>query len=247
MRPRQVEQAVPHKVKLPPFWEKDAAAWFKLEEAILEENRMRDPRVMYRTVLLHIPHQLLERARGVLGLADIETDPFKELKDRLVKLLTPSELDQCTSILWGAELGGQRSTELIEVMLASLPPGEQPGTLFKTVFLHRLLGDFKDLVAVQFQKLEAIELAMFADIIWDARSSKKAVVAAVRTAPAEKDTTPTEETALEKAGAALTILSKKRRQSRCSGGGGLCVRHAKFGEDAWHCNNPRTCSWMRNE
>ena len=31
-------------------------------------------------------------------------DPFKELKDRLVKQLTPSELDQWTSILWGAEL-----------------------------------------------------------------------------------------------------------------------------------------------
>ena len=107
MRPRQVEQAVPHKVKLPPFWEKDAAAWFKLEEAILEENRMRDPRVMYRTVLLHIPHQLLERAREVLGLADIETDPFKELKDRLVKLLTPSELDQCTSTVWELSLAAE--------------------------------------------------------------------------------------------------------------------------------------------
>ena len=33
--PRQVEQAVSRKVKLPPFWEKDAAAWFKLVEAIL--------------------------------------------------------------------------------------------------------------------------------------------------------------------------------------------------------------------
>ena len=20
-----------------------------------------------------------------------------------------------------------------------------------------------------------------------------------------------------------------------------------FGEDAWHCNNPRTCSWMGNK
>ena len=27
---RPVEQAVPHKVKLPAFWEKDAAAWFRL-------------------------------------------------------------------------------------------------------------------------------------------------------------------------------------------------------------------------
>ena len=43
--PRQVEQPVPHKVKLPPFLEKDVAAWFKLAEAVLEDNRMRDPRV----------------------------------------------------------------------------------------------------------------------------------------------------------------------------------------------------------
>ena len=64
LTPRQGEQAVPNKVKLPPFWEKDAAAWFKLVEAVLEDNRLRDPRVMYRTVILHIPHHVLEMARG---------------------------------------------------------------------------------------------------------------------------------------------------------------------------------------
>ena len=47
---------------------------------------------------------MLEMARGVLSLADMVADSFKELKDRLGKLLTPSELDQCTSILWGAEV-----------------------------------------------------------------------------------------------------------------------------------------------
>ena len=56
---------------------------------------------------------MLEMARGVLSLADMVADSFKELKDRLGKLLTPSELDQCTSILWGAELSGPRHTELI--------------------------------------------------------------------------------------------------------------------------------------
>ena len=69
--------------------------------------------------------------------------------------------------MWGVELGGQRPTELMEVILASLPPDEQPGKLFKTVFLHCLPGDLKDLVAVQFQQLEAMELAKF---IWDTRN-----------------------------------------------------------------------------
>ena len=95
-------------------------------------------------------------------------------------------------------------------MLASLPPGEQPGKLFKAIFLHRLQGDLKDLVAVQFQQLEAMELAKFADFIWDAKNTKKAVVAAVRTAPSEEDSVPMEETALEKVVTALTILSKKK-------------------------------------
>ena len=37
---RPMEQAVPHKVKLPAFWEKDAAAWFKLAEAVMEDNHV---------------------------------------------------------------------------------------------------------------------------------------------------------------------------------------------------------------
>ena len=67
-----------------------------------------------------------------------------------MELLTPSILDACTSILWGAELGGRRLTELLEVMMGALPPDEPTGHLFKTCFLHKLPGDLKDLVAVQF-------------------------------------------------------------------------------------------------
>ena len=37
---RPMEQAVPHKVKLPAFWEKDAAAWFKVAEAVMEDNHV---------------------------------------------------------------------------------------------------------------------------------------------------------------------------------------------------------------
>ena len=67
---RPVEHAVSHKVKLPGFWEKGAAAWFRLAKAVMEDNHVVEQRVMYRTVLLHIPHHVLERARGILTLAD---------------------------------------------------------------------------------------------------------------------------------------------------------------------------------
>ena len=116
--PRQVEQAVPHKVKLPPFWEKDAAAWFKLAEAILEDNHVRDPQVMYRTVLLHIPHHMLERARGVLSLANTVADHFKGLKDSLVEGAThPQQAGPVHQHLVGDGAQRLRPTELMEVML----------------------------------------------------------------------------------------------------------------------------------
>ena len=89
---RPVEHAVPHKVKLPGFWEKDAATWFKLAEAVMKDNHVVDPQVMYRTVLLHIPHHVLERARGIQSLADTSVDPFMGLKNRLVELLTPKKM-----------------------------------------------------------------------------------------------------------------------------------------------------------
>ena len=55
-----------------------------------------------------------------------------------------------------------------------------------------------------------MELARYADVIWDARNSKKTVVVAVQPATLEEETTLGEETALDRAVAALTIHAKKK-------------------------------------
>ena len=162
-------------------------------------------------------------------------------------------------------MGGRRPTELLEVMMAALLPDKPAGHIFKTIFLHRLPGDLKDLVAVQFHQLEVRELAKFADVIWDARNSKKTMVAAVQPATLEEETTLGEETALERAVAALTIYNKKKWHGSKSRGGGcprggqgggkggsqgpktLCDKHKKFREHAHYCSRPKTCSWSENE
>ena len=46
MAAKPPKQAVPHRVKLPLFWEKGAAACFWLAEALMEDNRVRDLQVM---------------------------------------------------------------------------------------------------------------------------------------------------------------------------------------------------------
>ena len=149
--------------------------------------------------------------------------------------------------------------------MAALPPDEPAGHIFKTIFLHRLPGDLKDLVAVQFHQLGVMELARYADVIWDARNSKKTVVAAVQPATVEEETTHGKETALDRAVAALTIHAKKKWHGSKSRGGGhsrggqgggrgggqsqktLCDKHERFGEYAHYCSSPKTCSWVGNE
>ena len=64
-------------------------------------------------------------------------------------------------------------------------------------------------MAVQFHQLEVRELAKFPDVIWDARNSKKTVVAALQAATLEEETTLGEETALERAVAALTSTTRR--------------------------------------
>ena len=54
------------------------------------------------------------------------------------------------------------------------------------------------------------ELAKFAEVIWYTRDSKKMVVEAVQPATLEEESPLGEETALEKAVAALTIHNKKK-------------------------------------
>ena len=84
----------------------------------------------------------------------------------------------------------------------------------------------------------------------------------------EEDTAGGEETALDRAVAALTIHAKKtwgdsksRGGGRSGGGGGggrggkkdvqrkrnLCEKHERYGKHAHFCADPETCSWSGNE
>ena len=255
------------KVKLPPFWEADAAAWFDLADEVFEALQVTDSRSKYRAVLVHIPPHILERARGVLRTATTSAQPFEQLKAKLVELLTPSELELVQKIINGPELGGQRPSDMMDAMLAALPPGEAAGRIFKGLWLRRLPADLSDQVAPQFSKLDPQQLATYADTIWDARNAKKASVVASTVAPGET-ASQGEMDPLQEAIAALNINLKKWNKNKGRGGykgkgrgggrgggnggqqghkgGHLCSRHREFGDNAYKCEEPGTCTWSGN-
>jgi len=135
-------------------------------------------------------------------------------------------------------------------MLAMLPQEEQPGLLFKSIFLDCLPTNVRVHVQGSARQQECRELAVAADVVWQAKiPQKKDNVAAIFPNQVEEVT---------EAVAAVQLNSAKHERSRGTHGGqrrgeagqghgagwpggqqsgqksvNLCYRHAKFGNSAW--------------
>ncbi len=249
-----------HQVKLPSFWARDVQAWFTLVESTFNRFRIENSRLRFDLVLPALPEDALERVRAVLHAAPATADPYAVLRRRLLEVYTPSVLDLAHRIMYAPELGGRRPSELMETMLAALPPGEQAGILFKAHFLARLPADFRDLVAINVVNFDPMQLAALADQLWMARNARPAAVAAA--VPLDDDLGE-----LEDSVAAINI-NKKSGKGRKRGGKGrngsggqggdkaaqggqqskryLCRLHHTHGDKAYSCADTKFCQWAEN-
>ena len=143
---RPAKQAVPHKVKLLAFWEKDAATWFQLTEAIFGNNNVRDSCI--KDGALANPTLCPGEGQGYFEPGGHLSGPHWGAEE-------PAGGAPHTKSSVPASFGEKSlaATELMEVMQATLPSWEPACHLFKVIFLP---GDHRDLVAIQFQQLEAM-------------------------------------------------------------------------------------------
>jgi len=269
--PPQFQSPPTHQIKLTSFWSKDVVSWFTLAESTFNRYKVDNSRLRFDLVLQALPEEVLERIRAVLHAAPAAADPYADLKKRLVEIFTPSVLDLAHRIMYAPELGGKRPSELMEMMLAALPPGELPGILFKAHFLARLPTDFRDLVAIHVATYEPMQLAILADQLWMARNARPGVAAAVTAARDDGE----DGDGLADAVAALQMGKKDRRRNNkkskpSSGGGGSggynssggsghggggqagsatpyhCRAHHRYGGQAYNCLDPKFCKWSEN-
>jgi len=71
----------------------------------------------------------------------------------------------------------------MDELLALHPDGEEPGSLFKGIFLARLPQDMRDHIQSRANELTCQELAKYADHLYDSRNSTKAKVLAALPLP----------------------------------------------------------------
>ena len=92
--------------------------------------------------------------------------PYVDLKARLLRLLTPKPTDMCLKLIHGGELGNRRPTQLMETMLALLPPGEEDSILFKLLYVIKLSKEVRSHVLAHGMHLNSREMADLADDLW---------------------------------------------------------------------------------
>ena len=118
-------------------------------------------------------------------------------------------------------MGDERPTAIMDRMLALLPDDanrEQPGFLFRTLFLRKLPADIRyHLIALKEESMRS--LAEKGDVLWSTRPS----------AALHSCIEPTDEEC-------MAVAAPPPRR-----GGGFCWYHATYGKDASKCRTP--CSW----
>jgi hypothetical protein len=206
-------------------------------------------------VLPALSEETLDRVKAVVDMPDQHVDPYAALKTRLCEIFQPDVWASVSQLTHMRELGDLKPSQLMDSMLALLPATEQPGFIFKSLFLDRLPGDMRDHVQAHAERLTPQELAALADNIWQSRNAKRSgMLAALGTsAPPTPAAEPSEE--VEEMVAALNIGKKqqptakktsKRPQARKGGQRGgksklVCWNHLKYGKDAWSCADVENC------
>ena len=97
--------------------------------------------------------------------------PYEDLKAKLVSSYTLSRWQRINKLIHHPALGDRRPTALMDTMLALMPDGEVPGSLFLGLFLERLPVEMRDhLVFKEFKNPS--EMALHADKLWDAHRTQ---------------------------------------------------------------------------
>ncbi len=221
----------PHLV-LSAFWPNEPLAWFRTAEAQFRLNNITDSQRKYDYALSRMPDDVIVQLLDLMDdLEGNNVNPYERLKERLITTFVPSVWEKARRIIKHPPLGDQRPSVLMSQMLALLPPGENAGVLFLTMFLDRLPQNIREHLATR-NFDSAREMAAHADRLWDARPPDAAALAALSLehrrspSPSPRGRSP-------------------RRGTKRSGSpypSQFCFYHKTFGQNARNCNPP--CTWV---
>jgi len=257
--PQRAPQPQPHKTNLVAFWTHKPRVWFTQTESAFNRCLVTEERMKFDLVMAQLSEDTLNHVESVVEAPELLERPYHALKTRLLEVYQPDTWEQVAKVLHWRELGDQRPSQLMDQLLATLPPGETPGLLFKGIFLDRMPTDLRAHVQGAAEQQSCRQLAVACDAVWLARVKRPAKVAAVTDQVegvaeqvAAMHVQPTK-------GGAAAGRGKDRGRGRGSNRGRgsgrprgklpgfTCWRHVQFGSQAWQCEEPSLCSFQQQQ
>ncbi len=153
-------------VKIPPFWPMRPVEWFLQAESVFTTSHITSERTRFHYVLQQLPPETITTALDIIKNQATLPDPYTRLKNKLTHTFGKTKYQMCDELLDMPALGSGKPSLLMSNMLALLPDGDQPGTLFMCMFLRRL-PEFmrRQLKAGRYETTE--EMARAADDLWE--------------------------------------------------------------------------------
>jgi hypothetical protein len=262
-------------VKLPSFWQEAPVAWFKQVECVFRTKGVTDSLDKYCHVVAVLPPDTVRLIMDLVEETPTER-PYEIVKDRLVDHLRLSEYERLDRLCNLPALGARKPSAMLATMLELCPRGEEKSRLFAGMFLQRLprelrillahedLADLK-LLAARADALHTHHADRSGGVVYAVASSEvypvdSAEVNAVASGPGAgagrqalglggRGSGPNRGRFPKRGGRGGGVRGGQRespatRQAREAAG--LCYKHYMFGQSAYSCSEPGTCSWQGN-
>ena len=213
-------------IKLPPFWPDKTDLWFAQAEAQFTIRNITAEKTKYAYLVTMLDSQTAAQAMDLIRTPP--EAPYTALKKRLTKVFAITDSEKAAKILDMDGLGDKTPSQCLTVMLNLVPKGQDPGFLFREVFLRQLLTDIRTQLAQSTRTGTGPEdlraLALEADKYFSSMGSRISTVAA------QPMTVPQ-----------VPGLSADAEFVNAVSGRKLCFFHARFGNKARKCESP--CQW----
>ena len=234
-------------LKLPPYWPSDPEVWFAQVEAQFTTRGITAQKTKFDHIVASLSSEIATEVRDLILKPPAE-NPYDNLRSQLIKRTTASEQRRLQQLFNTEELGDRKPTQLLRRMQQLLgdKAASTDSSFLRGLFLQRMPGNIRMVLASTADSISLEELAALADKVMDVAAPS---IAAVSTSQAttEVEQLRAEVTRLKEA---VTSLTKGRRSGRSpsphpSTDSTLCWYHQRFGKDARKCRPP--CSWSGND
>ncbi|GBN03606.1 hypothetical protein AVEN_141230-1 [Araneus ventricosus] len=155
-------------VKMPPFYFGDPQLWFIMAETTFQlaiPKPITASATKYNYCVAHLSPEAAAIVRDVITCPD-KDDPYKQLKEELIKRCGESKSQEIRCLLAGEQLGDRKPTDLLRVMQRRAENHQISDTLLLELFLQQLPKNVQSIL-LAISPLNAAKAAEIADRIME--------------------------------------------------------------------------------